>query len=66
METRQQISLEKIYKKLENLENLMKRFEKFAEDLEFARKTEEAYKRHEEGNSKEMNSEEFLRKLKKW
>ena len=44
----------------------MKRFEKFAEDLEFARKTEEAYKRHEEGNSKEMNSEEFLRKLKKW
>ena len=66
METKQQASLEKIYKKLENLEVFMKRFDQFAEDMEFARQTEEAHKRHEEGDFIEMDSEKFLKELKKW
>ncbi len=66
METNQQVSLEKIYKKLENLEIFMKKFEQFAEDMEFARRTEEAYRRHEEGDFMEMDSEKFLKELGKW
>jgi len=66
METKQKISLEEIYKKLENLEAFMKKFEQFAEDLEFAKRTEEAYRRHEEGDFIEMESEKFLKELKKW
>lgn len=66
MEIKHQVSLESIYKKLENLEMFMKKFEQFAEDLEFARQTEEAYRRHEEGDFIEMDSEKFLKELKKW
>ena len=66
METEKQISLEEIYKKLENLEVFMKKFEQVIEDIEFARRTEEAYKRHEEGDFIEMDSEKFLKELKKW
>ncbi len=40
--------------------------EKFKEDLEFARRTEEAYKRHERGDFKRMSANEFLEELKKW
>ncbi len=36
------------------------------EDLEFARKTEEAYKRHERGKFISYSKEEFLKRLKKW
>ncbi len=36
------------------------------EDLEFARRTEEAWKRYEKGEFTEMSAEDFLRKLKKW
>ncbi|MEK6842459.1 MAG: hypothetical protein AABX84_01475 [Nanoarchaeota archaeon] len=35
MEMEKQISLEKIYKKLENLEVFMKKFEHVIEDVEF-------------------------------
>ena len=66
METNQQISLDKIYKKLEDLERFMKKFEQFAEDMEFSRQTEEAYRKHEEGDFIEMDSEKFLKELKKW
>lgn len=37
-----------------------------AEDLEFARRTEEALKRYEKGNFKEMGAEEFSKELEKW
>lgn len=37
-----------------------------AEDLEFARRTEEAYKRYEKGEFKEMDFDEFLEEAKKW
>ena len=66
METKQKISLEEIYKKLENLEAFMKKFEQFAEDLEFARRTEESYQRHEAGDFKVKSSKEFLKELKQW
>ena len=66
MEPNQKVSLEKIYKKLENLELFMKKFEQFVEDIEFARRTEESYRRHEEGDFVEIHSEGFLKELQKW
>ena len=38
----------------------------FKEDLEFARRTEEAWKRYEKGEFIEMDADEFLKKLKTW
>jgi len=40
--------------------------ERFKEDLEFARRTEEAYKRHERGDFKSLPSDKFLEELEKW
>jgi AbrB family looped-hinge helix DNA binding protein len=40
--------------------------EKFKEDLEFARRTEEAWKRHDRGEFKRMDVDDFLKELKKW
>ena len=37
-----------------------------AEDIEFARKTEEALKRIEAGKSIKMDFEDFLEEMKKW
>ena len=39
---------------------------KLEEDLEFARRTEEAYREIEKGNFIKMNSKNFLKALKKW
>ena len=36
------------------------------EDLEFARRTEEAYKRIEAGKGIEMNFDDFIKEMKKW
>lgn len=36
------------------------------EDLEFARRTEEAYKRYEKGEFISMPADKFLEELKKW
>ena len=38
----------------------------FKEDLEFAKRTEEAYKRHERGEFKTLSAEKFLEELEKW
>lgn len=40
--------------------------ENFEEDIEFARRTEEAWKRYEKGEFIEMKAEDFLKKLEKW
>ena len=40
--------------------------EKFKEDLEFAKRTEEAYKRHERGEFKTISADKFLQELQKW
>ena len=39
---------------------------KLLEDLEFARRTEEAWKRYERGEFKSMDADDFIRELKKW
>jgi len=40
--------------------------ENIEEDLEFARKTEEALERYEKGTFKTMSGDEFLAELEKW
>lgn len=40
--------------------------ENIKDDIEFARRTEEALKRYEQGYFKKMSGEEFLKALEKW
>lgn len=40
--------------------------ENFKEELEFARRTEEAWKEYDKGNFKSMDANEFLKEMKKW
>ncbi len=40
--------------------------EKFKEDLEFARRTEEAWKRHDKGEFTRMEFNDFIKEMKKW
>ncbi len=40
--------------------------EKFKEDLEFARRTEEAWKRHDAGDYTRMEFDDFIEDFKKW
>jgi len=40
--------------------------ENIEEDLEFARRTEEAYKRYEKGEFKSMDFDDFIAEMKKW
>lgn len=37
-----------------------------AEDLEFAKRTEEAWKRYDRGEFKSLSQEEFLKKMDEW
>ena len=44
-----------------------KKFDKnIEEDLEFARRTEEAYMRHERGEFKKLSADKFIEEIKKW
>ena len=38
----------------------------FKEELEFARRTEEAWKRHDNGKFNRMEINDFLKEIKKW
>ncbi|MEK6860445.1 MAG: AbrB/MazE/SpoVT family DNA-binding domain-containing protein [Nanoarchaeota archaeon] len=49
-----------ILKKATELDKKMK------EDLEFAKRTEEAWKRYEKGEFKSLKAEDFLKELEKW
>ena len=49
-----------ILKKASELDKQLK------EDLEFARRTEEALKRYESGQFKSMDFDDFISKMKKW
>ncbi len=40
--------------------------ENLKEDIEFAKRTEEAWKSYERGEFKSMDSEDFLKELEKW
>jgi bifunctional DNA-binding transcriptional regulator/antitoxin component of YhaV-PrlF toxin-antitoxin module len=48
------------------LKKATKMDEKFQEDLEFAKRTEEAFQRHDRGEFIRMNGKEFLKEIKKW
>lgn len=48
---------------LKKMEDFDKNLEK---DLEFARRTEEAWRRIEAGRGIEMDFDEFIKKMKKW
>lgn len=48
---------------LKKVEDFDKNLEK---DLEFAKRTEEAWKRHDKGKFIRMDADEFLKKIKKW
>ena len=39
---------------------------KMKEDKEFAKRTEEAWKRYEKGEFKTMDFDEFIKEMKKW
>ncbi len=61
-----QISLNEIYKILLELKSKMQNIDQYLEDLEFARRTEEAWKEIDEGKYTKYNSpEEFLKTFKK-
>lgn len=49
-----------ILKKMEDFDKNIK------EDLEFAKRTEKAWKRYDEGEFKSMDSKDFLKALEKW
>ena len=48
------------------LEKVSTTNEQLKEDLEFARRTEEAWKEYEKGNFKRYSVDEFLTKLQQW
>ena len=48
------------------LKKASKADEVFQEDLEFARRTEEAWQEYDKGNFKSYPTDEFLKRLKKW
>lgn len=56
IQSRDQIIMKKASKLEKNL----------LEDIEFARRTEEAWKSYERGEFKSMNVKEFLKELEKW
>jgi ABC-type polar amino acid transport system ATPase subunit len=61
-----QVSLNEVYKILLELKAKMNKMDQYIEDLEFARRTEEAWQEIDEGKFTEYNSpEEFLVTLKK-
>ena len=66
METKQSVDLEQIYNMLKSLEISVKKIEQFAEDLEFARRTEEAYRRIELGEYISVDSENLSKEMEKW
>ena len=61
-----QVNLNQVYEKLLILERSMKKMDRYIEDLEFARRTEEAYERHEKGDFVKMSEKDFLNEIEKW
>lgn len=63
----EQLNLEKMNKEIISLKREMARMKAILEDdLEFARRTEEAWERHDRGEFTSMDGEEFLKEIKKW
>lgn len=59
----EQITLETMN---EEIKKLKERFAKLEEDLEFARRTEEAHDRIEAGEYISIDSDDLFEKMKKW
>ncbi|MEK6893096.1 MAG: hypothetical protein AABX07_02740 [Nanoarchaeota archaeon] len=58
-----QISIEQVYQKLVLMEKFMKKMNQYIDDLEFARRTSEAWQEIETGKGKTYSVEEFKKKL---
>lgn len=54
----EQIDLKEVNKEIKELKRRIDNLSKLFEDMEFARRTEEAYQRHENGDYIETDSEE--------
>ena len=63
--TQKQISLEKIYEILLKLDAKMKKMDQYIEDLEFVRRTAEAWESYDRGEFKTVSVEKFREQLKK-
>jgi hypothetical protein len=61
-----QISLNEIYKVLIELKAKMQKMDQYIEDLEFARRTAEAWAEIDEGKGITVSKEEFLKEMKSW
>lgn len=59
-----QVSLNEIYKILLELKSKMQKVDQHFEDLEFARRTEEAWKEIDAGKGKKMSVNEFMNEIK--
>jgi len=55
-----------MYRVLLELKAKMNKMDQYIEDLEFARRTNEAYQRIEAGGGIEMEYDEFIEDMKKW
>ena len=62
-----QLNLENMSREIIALKQEMEKMKEFIkEDLEFAIKTELAWQRHDRGEFTRIDSEEFLKEIKKW
>ncbi|MDO8508343.1 MAG: hypothetical protein Q7S27_01520 [Nanoarchaeota archaeon] len=59
----EQVTLKQVYEKLTKLEKFMKKMDQYIKDLEFARRTNEAWEEIEAGKGKTYSLEEFHKKL---
>lgn len=66
MEQQLTTELSEINQKLAEIQNFMRKMDQYMEDLEFARRTEEAYRRIEAGEGITMEFDEFIKDIKKW
>ncbi len=66
MEQQLTTELSEINQKLAKIEIFMSKMDQYMEDLEFARRTEEAYRRIEAGEGITMEFDEFIKEMKKW
>lgn len=48
------------------LKKISKLDKELEDDLKFAKKTDEAWKRYEKGEFKSMDAEDFLKEIEKW
>ena len=61
-----QVSLNEVYKVLLELKAKMNKMDQYIEDLEFARRTEEAWREIDEGKGKTYSLNELKKRLKGW